>query len=102
MSREFYEDRRARRNARIARGRFFKNLFIWILGVLFIPTVIVVATVVIPLKTLTGSDGRYVSAELAEQSLFNVAMTVVKNPQEYGVEDFPVILDEIDNLMDIY
>ncbi len=101
MSREFYEDRRARRNARIARGRFFKNLFIWILGVLFIPTVIVVATVVIPLKTFTGSDGRYVSAELAEQSLFNVTMTVMKNPGAYGVEDFPVILDEIDNLMDI-
>ena len=101
MSREFYEDKTARRNARIARCRFLKNFFIWLLGVLFIPTVIVVTTMFIPLKMFTGSDGSVVSEELSEKSLFNVATTVMSSPENYGVKDFPVILTEIDNLMDI-
>lgn len=101
MSREFYEDKKARRNARIAHCRFLKNLFIWFLGVIFIPVVIVVTTMFVPLKMFTGSDGSVVSEELSEKSLFNVATTVMSSPENYGVKDFPIILTEIDNLMDI-
>ncbi len=93
------EEKKLRHNARVARCRFLKNLFIWILGVLFIPTVIVVSTMVIPLKFFTGSDGKIVSQEFSDQSLFKVITTVSKDPSAYGIKDFPVIVDEVDDLL---
>ena len=85
------EEHKNRRNARVARGRFIKNLFIWLLGVIFIPVVLVVASFVIPLKTITGEDGTYLSPELSNQSLFEVIKNVSTNIGEYGFSDFPIV-----------
>ena len=65
-------ERRHKRNSRIARGRILKNLFIWFLGVIFLPLAIVGAMFVVPVglinsgetqiiggKVYTGSDGEY-------------------------------------------
>ena len=91
-------ERRNRRNARIARGRFFKNLFIWILGVLFLPIVLVAATFVVPIGTFTGNNGEVVSRELEKKSVFEIVKFVAGNTSEIGFSDFPVIAKSFDDL----
>ncbi|MBQ9485974.1 MAG: hypothetical protein IJU83_03960, partial [Clostridia bacterium] len=90
--------RRAKRNARIARGRFWKNLFIWLLGVLFVPTVLVAVSFLVPLSTIVGSDGQYISEDLSKKSLFEVTKTVATNYGEFGFADFPVIAKTLSDL----
>lgn len=91
-------ERKNRRNARVARGRFIKNLFIWLLGVLFIPSALVLGTIIVPLKTITGNDGAYVSTELSNKSLFEVVKTVATDSGAYGFSDFPIIAQKLGEL----
>ena len=90
--------RRAKRNARIARGRHLKNLFIWFLGVLCLPTVIAVASFVVPISVVTGKDGKIVSEELSNKSLFEAVKFVAGNSGELGFADFPIVANAFSDL----
>lgn len=90
--------RRAKRNARIARGRHLKNLFIWFLGVLCLPTVIAVASFVVPISIVTGKDGKIVSEELSNKSLFEAVKFVAGNSGELGFADFPIVANAFSDL----
>lgn len=90
--------RRAKRNARIARGRHLKNFFIWFLGVLFLPTVIAAASFVIPISIITGKDGKYVSEELSNKSLFGIVKFVAGNSGDLGFADFPIVANALSDL----
>ena len=100
MAKYSREERKTRRLLRRGRFRFIKNLFIWLLGVLCIPTILVVTTVFIPVGMFAGNDGSNVSTELSNQSLFKVSMTVMSNPSAYGFSDFPIVTKELDSLLD--
>lgn len=90
-------ERRNKRNARIARGRFFKNLFIWVLGILFVPFALVVASFVVPIGTLTGQN-EVVSEELGKRSVFELVKFVSGNTGDIGFSDFPIIAKSFDDL----
>lgn len=90
--------RRAKRNARIARGRHLKNLFIWFLGVLCLPTVIAVASFIVPISVVTGKDGKIVSEELSNKSLFEAVKFVAGNSGELGFADFPIVANAFSDL----
>lgn len=90
--------RRARRNARIAYGRWFKNLIIWLLGVLFLPAVIAIASFIVPIGVITGNDGKIVSQDLSKKSLFNIVKFVAGNSGELGFSDFPIVVNSLSDL----
>ncbi|MBP5466693.1 MAG: hypothetical protein J6Y43_03925 [Clostridia bacterium] len=92
--------RRAKRNARVARGRFWKNLFSWFLGVIFLPLALVGASFIVPLSGITGSDGSVVSVDLSKKSLFEAVKFVAGNYGELGFADFPVIGQKLSELED--
>lgn len=91
-------ERRIKRNARIARGRFFKNLFIWFLGILFVPFALAVAAFVVPVGTFTGNSGEVVSEDLGKRSVFELIKFVSGNPGDIGFSDFPIIAKSFDDL----
>ena len=88
--------RKNKRNARIARGRFIKNLFIWLLGVLFLPTILVLSLVVIPIGTFTGNDKEnpIVSEEIASMAILPALLKI----GEFGVSDLPFLEDLLKGL----
>ncbi len=90
--------RRAKRNARIARFRLLKNVFIWLLGVIFLPIAIVGVSFVVPISIITGSDGEYVSEDLSNKSLFEAVKFVAGNYSELGFSDFPIIGQKLADL----
>ena len=90
--------RRNKRNARIARGRHLKNLFIWFLGVLFLPTVIAAASFVVPISIITGKDGKIVSEDLSKKSLFDAVRFIAGNSGELGFADFPIVANAFSDL----
>ena len=92
-------DRKTRRLIRRGRHRFIKNLFIWLLGVIFIPTVLVATMMFIPLSMFVGSDGKVVSQDIAKDSLFNATLKIAGGLNNYGVSDFPVIETTLNDLM---
>lgn len=92
-------ERRHRRNARIARFRTLKNFFIWILGVIFLPVIIVATSFVVPIGTFTGNNGEIVSHDLEKKSIFETVRYVASNSDELGFSDFPIIASSLDELM---
>ena len=88
--------RKNKRNARIARGRFIKNLFIWLLGVLFLPMILVLSLVVIPIGTFTGNDKEnpIVSEEIASMAILPALLKI----GEFGVSDLPFLEDLLKGL----
>lgn len=91
-------ERRAKRNARIARGRFFKNIFIWILGILFVPFALAVAVFVVPIGTITGNHNEIVSEQLGQRSVFELVKFASGNPGEISFADFPIIAKSFEDL----
>ena len=92
--------RRAKHNARIARCRLLKNIFIWFLGVIFLPIALVGVSFVVPISVITGNNGEYVSEDLSNKSLFEAVKFVAGNYSELGFSDFPIIgqkLAELEN-----
>nr|MBO4518184.1 hypothetical protein [Clostridia bacterium] len=92
--------RRAKHNARIARCRFFKNLFIWFLGVIFLPVAIAATAFVVPISVITGNSGEYVSEDLSNKSLFEAIKYAAGNYGELGFADFPIIGKTLKDLED--
>lgn len=92
--------RRAKRNARIARGRLFKNIVIWLFGVLFLPLALVGVSFVVPISVITGSNGEYVSEDLSKRSVFEVTKYVATNSGELGFSDLPIIAKTFTDLQD--
>ena len=100
IARERRMKRRHRRNARLARFRWFKYAIFWVLGVLFMPIVIVVTSVFIPVGLFTGNNEEVVSGDLNKKSLFEVARTVATDYGAFGFSDFPIILNSLDQLIE--
>ena len=92
-------DRKTRRLIRRGRHRFIKNLFIWFLGVIFIPTVLVATMAFVPLSLFVGNDGQVVSKEIAQDSLLQASVKIAGGLSSYGVSDFPVIVNSLDDLL---
>ena len=90
--------RRIKRNARIARGRRFKNFIWWLLGVLFLPTVIAATAFIVPLSVITGNDGSIVSQDLSKKSLVDIVRFVAGNSGELGFADFPIVVNSLSDL----
>ena len=90
--------RRIKRNARIARCRWLKNLIIWLMGVLFLPIAIAGAAFIIPISVITGNDGSIVSKDLSKRSVYEVARYVMMNSSELGFSDLPVITNALSDL----
>lgn len=93
--------RRAKRNARIARGRLFKNIVIWLLGFVALPIVIAAAAFVVPIGVITGNNGEYVSEDLSKRSVVEVVKFVAGNPGDLGFSDLPIIARELSDLQDM-
>ena len=92
--------RRAKRNARIARGRLFKNIIIWLLGVIFLPIAIVGASFIVPISVITGNNGEYVSEDLSKRSVFEAVKLISGDYGNYGFADFPIIAKSLKDLED--
>ena len=90
--------RRAKHNARIARGRLLKNLFIWFLGVIFLPVAIVGASFVVPISVITGNDGEIVSEEFSKRSVFEAVRYATSNSGELGFADLPIVAKTLNDL----
>lgn len=90
--------RRIRRNARIARGRHFKNFLIWLSGFLFLPLAIAGASFIVPISVITGNNGDIVSTELSRRSMFEAVRYVAGNINEFGFADFPIIGKSLSDL----
>lgn len=90
--------RRIKRNARIARGRHFKNFLIWFSGVLFLPIMIAIASFLVPISVITGNNGDYVSTELSRRSMFEAVRYVSGNSGELGFADFPILGKKLSEL----
>ncbi|MBR1968078.1 MAG: hypothetical protein IKA11_01630 [Clostridia bacterium] len=94
------EEKRNKRALRSYRGRFFKNLLIWFIGLITMPALIAggiyLGIGVLPLSTYTGGEqNAYVSEELSKKNL----LEVIKTFNQYGVADFPIISDLVDSLV---
>ena len=89
------EAKKARRNARIAKGRFFKNLIIWLMGVSFIPLILAVALALIPINTyvkMLGGDETTINSEISEKAIIPALLSI----GEYTFGDIAVVTDALD------
>ncbi len=94
------EEKRNKKALRSYRGRFFKNLLIWFIGLITMPALIAggvyIGIGVLPLSTYTGgTQNAYVSEEVSKKNL----LEVIKSFNQYGVADFPVITNLVDSLV---
>lgn len=95
------EEKRQKKALRSYRGRFFKNLFIWLLGFIFgfisIFAGIAVAVGVVPLEKYLGKDSdKYVSQDISKKTLLQAIMSF----NQYGMSDIPVLEDVIRKLVE--
>lgn len=99
-AKEKKQARKNKKNARIARCRFLKNLLIWFIGVLFLPSIIAVAVFLVPISTymnLTGQDTfESVNAELTNKSLFGALTSI----GDYTISDLPFIISLVESIED--
>ena len=99
-AKEKKQARKNKKNARIARCRFLKNLLIWFIGVLFLPSIIAVAVFLVPISTymnLTGQDtSESVNAELTNKSLFGALTSI----GDYTISDLPFIISLVESIED--
>ncbi len=94
-------EKRIKKALRSYRGRFFKNLLIWIVGVITIPSLILggvlIGGFVLPISTYTGgTQNEFVSEEISKKTLFSALSSI----DQYGVSDFPVITTLVDSLVE--
>lgn len=95
------EERKQKRALRSYRGRFIKNLLIWLLGVVFGFTSLFagigVAVGVVPIGNYLGKDSEeLVSKDIAKQSLLQALLHI----SEYGIKDVPVLEDLVKKIID--
>lgn len=81
-----------RKNARVARNRFLKNIIIWLFGVLFIPSVLAVALVLIPINTyvkLATNEETVINHEIGEKAVIPALLSI----GDYTLGDINVVTD---------
>lgn len=103
------KNRRIKVNARIARGRFFKNLSIWFVGL--ITSWVLVAAILlvfvgmpiknfVPVRTEENPDGA-ISINLGDKSIINIFGDLSNGTgiQNYSLGDIPALLDALDGVI---
>ena len=89
---QILREKKIKKALRCYRGRFLKNLFIWLVGMITCVALLAggvfVGVKLVPIKTFTGSHTEeYVSEDVGNLSVFDAIMGI----KSYGVSDFPII-----------
>ena len=90
-------DKVIKKNARIARCRFLKNLGIWFLGVLFLPLVLVLAVCVIPVGAYANLAGVKTEDAVSENVSGKAIVPLIMDVGTLSVNDFPFLVNTIDD-----
>lgn len=92
--------RKVKKALKSYRLRFLKNFFIWFMGVICLPIVLVltmfVGLKVVPIGKITqGSESQYVSEDIAKLSIIDAFMHI----NDYELDDFPIIEKTVNDLL---
>ena len=95
-AKEKKQARKNKRNARIARCRFLKNLLIWFIGVLFLPSIIAVGVFLVPISVYMGGQDTSdaVNTELTNKSIFGVLTSI----GDYTFNDLPFVISLVESI----